>query len=404
MLRKRGNATSDEYLPCSSAPIRLVSFADVLDQPRAVEALRRALASGRVAHAYLVYGPDGVGKKALALAFAQALLCDRNAPGGDACGVCNGCLKVRKLAHPDLHVVLPLPSDADEDDVKARLARLADEPYAALSPSLRKKDDGAGKQAFHSTERMNEEVRRPMVYQPLEAKHKVAILVDVDVMRPEAANAFLKLLEEPSEGAVFILTTSRTDRVLPTILSRCQPLRLDALADDAVAAALVARAGVPAAEAAVLAPMAGGSMARALELAADPDVATQRELVLRFFRYAFVRKPEQAAVLDDVAALSREGFKRFCDLALHFAHDLVRYRTLGPTAVLANADQRSAVEGFVGNLPHADLHGMVERLEEARSLVERNVSLSLVVRVLAVRLGEAMHYGPCAPVFVPLAA
>jgi len=150
--------------------------------------------------------------------------------------------------------------------------------------------------------------------------------------------------------------------------------------------------------------MAGGSMARALELAADPDVATQRELVLRFFRYAFVRKPEQAAVLDDVAALSREGFKRFCDLALHFAHDLVRYRTLGPTAVLANADQRSAVEGFVGNLPHADLHGMVERLEEARSLVERNVSLSLVVRVLAVRLGEAMHYGPCAPVFVPLAA
>lgn len=399
---KRGVGQLSSRLPPLSAC--LVPFADVLDQPRAVEALRRALASQRVAHAYLVYGPDGAGKKALALAFAQALLCDAGAPGGDACGACTGCRKARTLTHPDLHVVLPLPSDADEDDVKARLARLADEPYAALAPSLRKKDENAGKQAFHSIERMNEEVRRPMVYRPLEAKHKVAILVDVDVMRPEAANAFLKLLEEPSDGAVFLLTTSRPDRVLPTILSRCQPLRLDALADETVAAALAARAGVSQAEAAVLAPMAGGSMARALELAADPDVAAQRDLVLRYFRYAFARKPEQAAVLDDVAALSREGFKRFCDLALRFAHDLVRFRTLGPSATLANADQRAAVEGFVRNLPHANLDGVVERLEEARSLVERNVSSSLVVRVLAARLGEAMHTGRSTPVFVPLAA
>lgn len=400
-----GILASDDYLPGSPPdPACLVPFADVLDQPRAVETLRRAIGSGRVAHAYIVYGPDGAGKKALALAFAQALLCERGAPDGDACGTCNGCHKAHKLTHPDLHVVLPLPSDADEDDVKARLARLADEPYASLSASSRKKDDGAGKQAFHSIERMNEEVRRPMVYRPLEASHKVAILVDVDVMRPEAANAFLKLLEEPSEGAVFILTTSRTDRVLPTILSRCQPLRLDALSDEAVAAALTSRAGVSEAEAAVLAPMAGGSMTRALELAADPDVAAQRDLVLRYFRYAFSRKPEQAAVLDDVAALSREGFKRFCDLALRFAHDLVRFRTFGASATLANADQRAAVEGFVRNLPHADLNGVVERLEEARALVERNVSSSLVVRVLASRLGEAMHTGRSSSVFVPLAA
>lgn len=379
-------------------------FADVLDQPRALGTLRRALASGRVAHAYLLHGPDGTGKRAAALAFAQALLCERRAADGDdACGACGACARVRKLIHPDLHVVLPLPSDADEDDVAVRLARLAEEPYAP-APVARKKDDGAGKQAFHSIERMQDEVRRPMAFRPMEGRFKVALLFDVDLMRPEAANAFLKLLEEPAAHTVFVLATSRLDRVLPTIVSRCQQVRLDPLSDDVVAAALTARTDLAAPHAALVARMAAGSMARALELASDPDLAAQRDLVLRFFRYAFARKPEQLGVLDDVATLPRDAFKRFCDLALRFAHDLVHSRTLGPGAPLANADQRAAVEAFVAHVPHADLETLVARVEEERGLVERNVSSALVVRVLAARLGQAMHAGQAPDVFVPLAS
>ena len=373
-------------------------WSDVIEQPRAVEALRHALTSDRVAHAYLLHGPDGSGKRALALAFAQALLCDNGAPGGDACGTCRGCQKVRRLVHPDLHVVFALPSDADESDVAARLQRLAEEPYAS-APLARKKDEGAGKQAFHSAERMQEEVRRPLAYRPMEGRFKVALIADVDLMRPEAANAFLKLLEEPAPQTVFLLTTSRVDRVLPTVLSRCQQLRLDPIPEETLAPALVARAGLPEAEAALVARMAGGSFARALELASDADLAAQRDLVLRFFRFAFTRKPEQLAVLDEAAGLSRDAFKRFCDLALRFAHDLVRYRTLGPAAAIANADQAASVAGFVAHLPHANLEGVVDLLEEARTLVERNASMALAVRVLAARIrstSTSKAYG-CSP-------
>src|SRR5690554_3711142 len=96
----------------------------VIDQERAVETLRRALASGRVAHAYLFHGPDGVGKRAAALAFAQALECQRRPAGeADPCGACPACQKVAKMLHPDVLLYFPQPNDADAEDVAARLQR-----------------------------------------------------------------------------------------------------------------------------------------------------------------------------------------------------------------------------------------------------------------------------------------
>jgi DNA polymerase-3 subunit delta' len=355
-----------------------MSWDDVIDQPRVTDALRRAVASGRIAHAYLFHGPDGVGKRAVALAFAQVLQCER---GGDAaCGQCLACTKVRRMLHPDVHVLLPYPSDADPGDVAERLARLGENPYAAVDfmrrPSLADPSKTSNKQAFYSVGRIN-----------------------------EAANAFLKLLEEPSPQTVLILTSSRPDRLLPTILSRCQRLRFDPLPAERIEAALTAREAVEPGYAATVARMADGSYTRALDLVENEDLQAGRTLVLDFFRLTYSQHVDRLAdAVEHLSSLGRERTKGVLDLMLRWLRDLLLYRTLGDEAPLVNVDQRETIARFCDNVPQADLEAMVRLVEEAMELVGRNVHVTLVLTVLAQALGRAMRGPYPGRLYTPLVA
>lgn len=381
-------------------------WSDVLAQDRVVDALRRAMLSDRVAHAYLLHGPDGVGKRAVALRFAQALQCTRPQEG-DACGTCAACSKVARLIHPDVHVLFPQPGDASEEDVAERVALLARNPYAIIDftrrPSLKDASKTSNKQTTYTIERIQEDVRRPMSYRPVEGRYRVAILLDVDLLRVEAANAFLKLLEEPGPDTVFVLTTTRPDRVLATIVSRCQGLRLDLLPPEAIEATLVGQGVAPEA-APLLARMADGSLSRAFELTEQADVHAQREVILRLLREAFGRGPGLRAVLDETSKLGREQLKGLLHLLLRWTRDLVLARSLGSEAPLVNVDQRETIQRFVQNVPQANLEAMAAVAEEALGLLERNVSTGLVVRVLTERLHAAMRRGEARPLYEPLVA
>lgn len=381
----------------------------IIGQHRVKDALRGAVARGRVAHAYLFHGPDGVGKRAVALAFAQALQCAR--PDAAPCGRCLPCDKVRRMLHPDVHVLFPHPRDADTHDVAARLQRLAENPYAAIDyvrrPFLDDPTRTSNKQALYPVDRINEELRRAMSYRPAEGHFKVAVLTDADRLRTEAANAFLKLLEEPTAQTVFILTTSRPDLLLPTVRSRCQQIRFDPLEAGAIEAALISNEGLPPETAAPLARMADGSYTRALDLAANADLMERRHLVLDFLRLSYARSvPSTDRLIDLIESLGkmgREQVKGLMDLLLSWLRDLMLYRTLGAGAPLVNIDQADAVARFCENVPRADLEAMARLVEEAIDLVERNVHLTLLMTALAHALHDAMHGAPPPSLHIPLA-
>lgn len=386
-------------------------WSTVIAQPRAVDALQRAITSERVAHAYLFYGPDGTGKRAAALAFAEALVGAGDAHAAD---------RARRLIHPDVQVLLPAPKGTKPEEFAERTAHLAEDPYAAVDfvrrPTLGDPTKTSNKQALYDVARVNDTLRRTMSYRPSEAPYKVAILTDVDLMRVEAANAFLKLLEEPTPQTVFVLTTSRMERLLPTITSRCQSVRFDPLPAEAIAEALVTRKGVEAGHARALARMADGSYTRALDLAASDHLAEDRGRVLGFLRVAYAagRSAEQAGQLqdhvDEMARMGRQRVKGLMALLLSWLRDLLLLRTLlsggaeaaDPTALLVNVDQADAARRFVANLPHADLEGMTRLVEEATYLVERNVNLSLLLSVLASALRGAMVARAPETLYVPL--
>jgi DNA polymerase-3 subunit delta' len=345
-----------------------------------------------------------VGKRAVALEMARALQCTEQADA--ACGECRACQKTRRMVHPDVHVLFPYPKGTDESDVAERIQRLGGDPYAAVDfvrrPSLSDPSETSNKQVMYHIDRIHEDLLRPMSFRPAEGQYKVAVVTDAEYMNETAANAFLKLLEEPPPQTVFLLTTSRPEQLLPTIVSRCQRLRFDPLLPEAIESALREREGMDD-EAGLLARMADGSYSRALELARNDDLMTSRTLVLEFFRAAYTQKVNTLSQhIDEIANQGRERVKSVLRLMLRWVRDLMLYREQGDEAELVNVDQAEAIARFTQNLPEADLDAMVRLVEDALALTERNVRVSLVLTALSQAMRRAMHGQGGGDLYVPL--
>jgi len=178
-----------------------MNLSDIVGQPHAVTCLTRAIKSRRIGHAYLFFGPPGVGKKTAALAFARALNCERPLVPGTGCGECVPCREIESGAFPDMMVVLP---EGDEER----------------------------ENTFHTEQISAIIARASMTASP--ARWKVFILEDIHLIRGDTANRLLKIIEEPPPHTIFLLLTSEPDRVLPTIRSRCQRIRFGLLSRPAV--------------------------------------------------------------------------------------------------------------------------------------------------------------------------
>ena len=143
-------------------------------------------------------------KRAAALEFAQALLCEKSL--GDACGRCVPCQKVARGVHPDVHVLIPQPKDADPEEVSRRLALLFEDPFATIDfsrrPALDDPDRVSNKQAGYHIDRVHDQLHRAFSFKPVEGAWKIGIVTDADLFGGRSANAFLKLLEEPSPRTV----------------------------------------------------------------------------------------------------------------------------------------------------------------------------------------------------------
>jgi DNA polymerase-3 subunit delta' len=244
-----------------------MTFDEIAGQERAVAALRRAIAAGRLGHAYLFAGPPGVGKRTTALALARACICPL-APGS-GCGRCADCQLIAAGSHPDLFI---------EDLARAR----AERPTAA----------------YLSIEQVRR-VRAQLAMRPVRGAHKICVIEPAERLTPDAQNALLKTLEEPAGTATLILVTSNPDALLPTIRSRCQCVRFAPLADDLVERLLIAE-GTDAEAARLAATLADGSLDAARNLA-DGDLAERcRELHAELDRLTRMTIPE---VLDLAAGL-----------------------------------------------------------------------------------------------------
>ena len=325
-------------------------FSQIIGQQEVKDRFIRSVSEGRIPHAQLLYGPEGVGKLPLAIAYAQYICCEHRG-AHDACGVCPSCVKYNKLAHPDLHFVFPVIKPAGKqsvvcDDFIGEFRKLVlektyfsvDEWYARIS--------GDAKQGMIYTNE-SEEIVRKLSMKTYEAEYKVMIVWLPEKLHESAANKLLKILEEPYEKTLFLLVSNAPDAIITTILSRTQRIHVPGLADAEVAQALLDRhAGLTETEAADAARIAEGSYLRAemiLEEGNESRVNFDRFVSIMRLAWQVGNRKDHASLktlrkwADDMAAstVGRERQKKF----LQYAQRMVR-------------------ENFIYNLHQADLNYM----------------------------------------------
>jgi DNA polymerase III subunit delta' len=209
-----------------------MAFSDLTGNAAVVARLKHLVASGRLPRSMIFFGRAGVGKVEAAVTLAQALNC--MVRENDACGRCPGCVRIAKDEHPDVRILGP---EGRGGQIKAEGVR---------------------------------EAIAEIPFRPFEGRRRVIVVAGAERMNPTTANTLLKTLEEPPPWATLILVTTNEAVLLPTILSRCQIFRFSPLAPEELEAILVARHGVAPDEASLLAAVAGGGIARALELRDEP--------------------------------------------------------------------------------------------------------------------------------------
>jgi DNA polymerase-3 subunit delta' len=282
-------------------------WTDLRGHAASVEMFRRAVQRGRMAHAYLLVGPSGIGKRLVATRIAQALFCERHPDAElDACGVCGPCKQVQAGTHPDL-LMLGLPEGKKEL------------PMAALVGTEER--------------RGREGLLYELSLRPMSAARRIAIIDDADRLSEESANALLKTLEEPPPGSVLFLLTPSSDLLLPTIRSRCQPLVFSPLAVEDVAALLLAHECTTDRQAAEeAARLSGGSLDTARQLLA-PELRQLRELlhaVLSNPRFSPVETARQVLSALEELGGGTAGQREYAAWLLRFAVDFFR-QVFAPT-------------------------------------------------------------------------
>jgi DNA polymerase III subunit delta' len=355
----------------------------VVGQRHAVGVLRAVLAGGRLANAYLFHGPWGVGKTTAALAFARALLCPRRGDGGgaDACGACPGCHKSAKVQHPDLRFLFPVSGEEAtlDETIGATLAALRTDPFHVFTYE----------KAASIRIGLTRELLKELFYKPYEAACRVVVIRDADRMREDQYSAMLKSLEEPGASSVWVLTTSRPERLPATIRSRCLRLRFLPLAEEEVERFLVERAAVPAARARLLAAVCAGSLGRAL-LWRDEDVRVARDAAVGMMRTAM--GGDAGRMLAEAAKVARgwnrETLRRVLEFQILWLRDVLRLRYGGGDEGLVNRDIAADLRKIAGNAEVGEVKRRLRVLEEVGRAIEGNVNPEVAFFSGLARLGR----------------
>ena len=248
-------------------------FSDIIGQETEKRQLRQAVSEGRIPHAQLFVGPAGVGKLALALAYAQYISCP-NRDEHDSCGTCPTCLQFSKLQHPDLHFVFPIIK-GDEGDVCDAFADkwrglLTEQRYFDIDDWYRVL--GAETKQGMIYEKESAEIMRKLSLKSFSGGYKIMIIWQPEKMNVTCANKILKLLEEPPTKTLFLLVSEHPEQLLSTILSRVQEVRVPRLGEADIAAGLqTVYSWLSDQEAKTVAHMANGSYLAALKIMSESE-------------------------------------------------------------------------------------------------------------------------------------
>lgn len=329
---------------------------NIIGHEWAIDLLRRSIVGGRVAHAYLISGPQSVGKALLALRLAQALNCEQG--GGDPCLACRSCKRIERGNHPDV-----------------RIAGMA-------SQTLGLKPEEAARQRDLKIDTVRDWLA-DINLRPYEGRRRVFILHEAERLTEAASNAMLKTLEEPPPYATLILVAHTAGDLLPTIMSRCQALKLRPAPRGSIVAALRAQRGVAAEQAERLAAWSGGRVGWALQMLAAPAELEARQAQLDEL-LAMQQQPRGAGFrwAEECAKAYRSGEQASVFAAIELWQSWWRDVLLaaaGCPEQIAHTDRRDAIVAAARRHPLPQVAAFVARLGDTARQLRENVNPQLAL-------------------------
>lgn len=380
-------------------------YSNLIPHPNQWQRLVTAFRQERLAHAYLFFGPAGSGKEGHAIELAAIINClqpDDNGFEG-ACGECPSCAKARTMQHPNIQLVVPLPrrnpinredsplkalKQGDLDDLTAQIASKMQDPYFKI------RLEGAQSVLINSVR----ELRRTAYLKPGEPGWRVILVFEAEKLcypQPAAANALLKLLEEPPDWTVFILVTDRPHLLLDTIRSRCLGLHFSQLATEDVAAYLQTHHELGEVDAGILAQATGGNLSLARQLAEEEE--SQMAAVDELIGNLLADQPTGwQKMVNDLALLRRRRSLEFAhrmQLLQLWLRDLMVLRKTGEHDRLVFKTRLAELKRFQEAWPEADWGNTAAIVETVLKDLERNINPTLVLTNMILEIRDAIGAG-----------
>jgi len=361
-------------------------FSDVIGQTYPKQLLRQMATGSRLPHALLFLGPAGSGKKALALALAQYVLCENPGPE-DACGLCNACRKVDKLLHPDLHFSFPSigANATSEIFLPQWRSAIAENPYFDVNHWLQL--IGADNKQGNITKEECVNIIRKLSLKTFEGEYKILIMWLPEYLGKEG-NRLLKMIEEPPDQTLFFLLAENQELILPTILSRCQLVKVNPLHDEEVVEGLVRREVAGQREAESVAYLSNGNFFEACKLAADHqnDYATK---LLDWLRKAYGGNGvELVRWSEEIAGIGREKQKQFLRYALHFMREYMALLVTGNAQVRLQPEELQTAQKLTTVIAFDQITLIAQLFDDCSYHVERNAN----PKVLFLDASIQMHH------------
>lgn len=326
------------------------TFRDVVGHRRVTAYLTEAIRTGHVSHAYLLDGPDGIGKRLVARIFAAALLCREG--GTEPCGQCISCRQMDGGNQPDVTYVTHEKAGITVGDIREQLCNV-------------------------------------VPVKPLVGPYRVFIVDEAEKMNVEAQNALLKTLEEPPSYAVILLLTNNAEALLPTIRSRSVTLAMLPAPEDELVEWLMAREQIPDYRARLAAAYAGGSPGQALACARSQDFQKMRDTAASMMKAIPTMREDRMSQLAKDFAADKEGQELLLGLLLVWLRDVMAYKTEGRKIPLMFAEDADSVEHHAKRLSYEtlwELQADLGRIRRERA-VNVNMELDLWLYLLKMQKG-----------------
>jgi DNA polymerase III subunit delta' len=375
-----------------------MNFSQIPGHKETIDHLIRSVEEGRVSHAQLLTGPEGCGSLALALAYAKYVSCE-NRSETDSCGICKSCVKYEKMIHPDLHFVFPVTKNKKESEpvsdsyIEEWREFVKRSPYFSINNWLDSIEVGNAQGLIFASEAG--EIIKKLNLKSFESDFKIMIIWLPEKMHLATANKLLKMIEEPPEKTLFLLVSDEPDKIIPTLVSRCQLIRIPVFTDNEINAYLIKTYNSSKEKAQEISRVANGNIIRAAELFENEDSSLQNlEKFKKLMRFAWKR--DIISVIswsEEIAATGREAQKNFISYSLRLLREnlMLSLDQLKNDLVFLAGEEASFSKNFHPFINQENIGQLTDEFNVAYSHVEANGNAKIIFLDLGLKVTKLIR-------------